>query len=61
MYIYIYLDASLNWTTISQETRVSNRVLIVYVYFLSNTDTRVKINDTMWHHICVTWKNTKGY
>ena len=24
-------------------------------------DTRVKIIDTMWHHICVTWKNTKGY
>ena len=61
VYVYTYLDTSLNWTAISQETRVSNIVLIVYVYFLSNTDTRVKINDTMWHHICVTWKNTKGY
>ncbi|CAH3037281.1 unnamed protein product [Pocillopora meandrina] len=29
--------------------------------FYDNTDTRVKINDTMWHHICVTWKNTKDY
>ena len=61
VYVYIYLDTSLNWTAISQETRVSNIVLIVYVYFLSNTDTKVEINDTMWHHICVTWKNTKGY
>nr|XP_058965675.1 sushi, von Willebrand factor type A, EGF and pentraxin domain-containing protein 1-like isoform X2 [Pocillopora verrucosa] len=26
-----------------------------------DTDARVKINDTTWHHICVTWKNTKGY
>ena len=25
-----------------------------------STDTRVKIIDTMWHHICVTWENTKG-
>ncbi|XP_022809501.1 neuronal pentraxin-2-like [Stylophora pistillata] len=23
-------------------------------------DTGVKINDTMWHHICVSWKSTKG-
>ncbi|XP_022809499.1 neuronal pentraxin-2-like [Stylophora pistillata] len=23
-------------------------------------NTRAKINDTMWHHICVTWKSTKG-
>ena len=61
MYIYIYLDASLNQTAISQETRVSNIVLIVYVYFLSNADTSVKINDTIWHHIYVTWKNIKGY
>ena len=44
-----------------QETRVSNIVLIVYVYFLSDADTSVKINDTIWHHICVTWKNIKGY
>ncbi|PFX21704.1 putative G-protein coupled receptor 144 [Stylophora pistillata] len=24
------------------------------------TDTGVKISDTMWHHICVTWKGTNG-
>ena len=36
-------------------------VLIVYVHFVSDKDARVKINDTTWHHICVTWKNTKGY
>ncbi|XP_066022316.1 C-reactive protein-like [Pocillopora verrucosa] len=23
-------------------------------------DSGVKINDTMWHHVCVAWKNTKG-
>ncbi|PFX14542.1 Sushi, von Willebrand factor type A, EGF and pentraxin domain-containing protein 1 [Stylophora pistillata] len=23
-------------------------------------NTRAKINDTVWHHICVTWKSTKG-
>ena len=50
----------MNWTAISQKLRVSNIVLIVYVHFVSDTDARVKINDTMWHHICVTWKNTKG-
>ncbi|CAH3037285.1 unnamed protein product, partial [Pocillopora meandrina] len=38
----------------------SNIVLIVYVHFLGSTDTRVKIDDTMWHHICVTWEKTKG-
>ncbi|PFX21454.1 Sushi, von Willebrand factor type A, EGF and pentraxin domain-containing protein 1 [Stylophora pistillata] len=26
----------------------------------SVTDTGAKINDTMWHHICVAWKSTKG-
>ena len=50
----------MNWTAISEKLRVSNIVLIVYVHFVSDTDARVKINDTMWHHICVTWNNTKG-
>ena len=50
----------MNWTA-TVKKRVSNIVLIVYVHFLSDTDARVKINDTTWHHICVTWKNTKGY
>ncbi|XP_022809502.1 sushi, von Willebrand factor type A, EGF and pentraxin domain-containing protein 1-like [Stylophora pistillata] len=26
----------------------------------SGTDTGAGISDTMWHHICVTWKSTKG-
>ena len=42
-----------------------NRLLIwnfkfVFDHFLSGTNTGVKINDTMWHHICVTWRSTKG-
>lgn len=36
-------------------------VLFMFIPCLSETDTGVRINDTRWYHICVTWKNTKGY
>ena len=42
-----------------------NRLVIwnfkfVHDHFSSGTDTGVKINDTLWHHICVTWRSTNG-
>ncbi|PFX33829.1 Neuronal pentraxin-2 [Stylophora pistillata] len=59
--LYSYAEASsISGNGISVWLNYPKSRIGISVNKASGTDTGVGISDTMWHHICVTWKSSKG-